>query len=390
MTDSRNLGRTTHAALGTALIAVLAVVTAVCVGFYNGTFEKTTAIYLLTDRAGLLMEPGSDVRIRGVVVGRVAAVDHDVQGVRLTMDIDRARAEQIPINVNAEISPTTIFGRKSVELMMPEKPSTTPVSAGTILGADVTVEVNDTFATLLSVLKTVEPQKVNTTLTARATGLDGRGSQLGQVLTNLNSYLGEFNQVMPALQRDIPLAADNFGTLADVAPDLLRTIDNFSATSETVVESQTQLNAFLLSFTEFGNSGTDVVTQSGDPLIEAMDALTPTTALLADYSPQYPCFFASLNQSRRYLERAFGGGRPGLNIQATVLMGDPPYEGPNDLPVVGADNPPSCYGFPRSESSPPPGHINFNDGSHAYREEMSPADLLGSAPFADLLFGPIR
>ena len=56
--------------------------------------------------------------------------------------------------------------------------------AGQVLDAKhVTVEINTVFEQLTSVLSKIEPEKLNETLGAIATALNGRGEKIGQALT---------------------------------------------------------------------------------------------------------------------------------------------------------------------------------------------------------------
>lgn len=381
-------------ALGLALgtIAVIAVLCAAALASYNGVFQSTTRVYLHSERAGLLLVPGSDVKMSGVVVGRVSSVDLDVQGegAVIAMDLESDKTGDIPDNVDAVIDPTTLFGRKFVSFEWPSEPSHHSITEGmTLGGSGVTVEVNDTFATLLSILDSVDPKKVNSTLTAVSTALQGRGEKFGDLASGVDTYLSQFNGSMPVLQRDIPLAADNIDTFADATPDFLETVDNLSRTSDTVVEKQSQLASFLLSFTEFGNAGSGLLDTSAAPLVGAASELAPTTEVLDEYSPMYPCFFGSLNTARQHLEAAFGGNRAGLNVLGTVLMGDPPYTYPENAPRNDAGAGPNCYGYPFGPDSQAPGHTNFDDGSDAYTPVEGIGDLIGN-PFASLIYGLTR
>ncbi|MFE9322315.1 MCE family protein [Nocardia sp. NPDC052278] len=377
--------------LGLSALFVFVLAVSGAVASCSGTFVSATRVYLYSDRAGLMMAPGSDVKVQGVVIGRVSAIDLDNNRAKLTLDLDPDRARALPINVGAEIAPTTLFGRKFVTLLPPEQPAAATLSAGSVIdGSKVTVEINDTFQTLLTVLKTVEPQKVNATLTAVETALNGHGGRFGDLMVALDRYLGQFNDSIPTLQRDLPLFADNLDTFAATTPDLMTTMRNLSTTSSTIIEKQASLSAFLLSFTNFGNSGSSLLDSSATPLIGAVQALEPTTRVLAEQSPAFPCFLSALNEARKYLDNGFAGQRPGLNALGTILMGDPPYTYAKDLPVNGADNPPSCYGYPYSgPGGAPVPHTDFNTGTTVYGPVRSPEDLLGN-PFAPLIYGLTR
>ncbi|OUS91643.1 MCE family protein [Rhodococcus sp. NCIMB 12038] len=378
--------RLVYVLLGVCLVTLIAIATAVSVGTYRGSFHSSVPVTLYSARSGLMLEPGSDVKMRDVVVGRVSQVRMVDNQAEITMDIDESRTSAIPENITAVIDPTTLFGRKFVTLVQPEHPTTTTVSAGSVVqGTAVATEVNDLLDSLVTVLRTVEPQKVNATLSALSTSLQGRGDELGDMMVELDTYLSEFNGSLPTLQRDLVKGAEVSGILADAAPDLLRTVDHVSTTGDTVTEREQQLSAFLLSFSGFGNSGRSFFEASGVPLEKSLDALEPTTALLAQQAPMYPCFLASLDQTNRYLERTVGGSdQAGLNILGTLLMGDPPYTYPENAPKNGADGEPQCY-----DPAQPPGHTDFNDGSKAYQPAHGVEDLIGN-PFAQFMFGGVR
>lgn len=254
--------------------------------------------------------------------------------------------------------------------------------------SEVTVEVNDVFANLVSVLDAVDPQKLNATLGAAATALDDRGDRLGQLLVDLDDYLSRFNGSIPTLQRDIPKLAENADTFAEASPEFLSLVGNLSVTSDSIVAKEPELTSFILSFTELGNSGGAFFREVAEPLTQALSALRPTTNLLAQYSPQTVCFFAGMSQNRQFLENTVGGTKPGLNVQSTILLGDPAYAYPDNLPINAADNSPDCYGAgPIDPNSIVPPHTQFHDGSEAYEREFTLGELAQS-PLLTLLYGP--
>lgn len=378
--------RKAYVALGLVLVVVGVLATATSIAVYRGSFTSAIPVKLYATRAGLMLEPGSDVKMREVVVGRVTAVTLVDGQAEISMDIDKSRANSIAENVSAAIDPTTLFGRKFVTLVQPDDPSASAIASGAVLSTGkVATEVNDLLDSLVTVLRTVEPEKVNGSLNALATSLQGRGDQLGDTMVELNTYLASFNDSLPTLQRDLVQGAQTTDILAAATPDLMATVDHASTTASTITERQDQLNAFILSFTGFGNSGRSFVEASGTPLIESLSSLAPTTEVLAERAPTLSCLVESLKQTNTYLERTVGGSdQPGLNILGTLLMGDPSYTNPADLPVVQADAPVACY-----DASKPQGHTNFDDGSAVYSPARTPMDLIGN-PFAQFFLGGLR
>ena len=90
---------------------------------------------------------------------------------------------KIPSNARVEIKTTTVFGAKYVNIVIPDDPSTQPIQEGAVIASDsVTVEFNSVFEHLSDVLAKIEPEKLNATLGAISTALNGRGESLGEAL----------------------------------------------------------------------------------------------------------------------------------------------------------------------------------------------------------------
>jgi phospholipid/cholesterol/gamma-HCH transport system substrate-binding protein len=371
---------------GAALVVVVIVATGLAVGSFKGAFISLSTVYVKANRSGLLMEPGSDVKVRGVVVGRVQTVTSNGSDVAIRLGIKPDMLALIPSNVEATLDPTTLFGRKFVTLQPDGPPSTTHLAENaTIDNTTATVEINNVFSDLMRVLQSVDPSKVSVTLTAMSTALRGNGSKAGQLLAGLNNYLGQFNDSVPTLTNDLAMAADTSQTLTSAVPDVTNLLNNVSTTSDSIVDSRAALSAFLLSLTKFGNKGSGFVDASAENLRQASQVLLPTTALLAQYSPMFPCFFATMARNGRALEQSVGGVKPGLLGMTGTTIGLPPYRYPQDLPVVGAENPPSCYGATTTEDADNPPHIPFNDGSNTYPREWTWEELKTQTPIALLL-----
>ena len=134
---------------------------------------------VLSDRAGLMMNPGAKVKLHGAPVGTVASVEDIANGqAAIHLAIDPSRMRLLPANVLVDIVATTAFGAKFIQLIPPEDPSPQRLRAGQVLDAGrVTVEINTVFQQLTSVLAKIDPAKLNQTLGAIATSLNGRGGR---------------------------------------------------------------------------------------------------------------------------------------------------------------------------------------------------------------------
>lgn len=354
---------------GAVWLVVLAGVVGLGVAAHEQVFTPVVTVTLVADRAGLLTEPGADVRLRGVPVGKVRSVEREGQGARLELALDPEAAPRIPAAVTADIAPNTVFGPKSVLLSVPESGPGTPIREGDVVRARrVSTEVNDVFEQLESVLTSVKPRELSSTLGAMAHALDGRGEKLGSYISQLNTYLENFNPHLPKLQKVIDKSADVTHIYADLMPNFLEIADNASVTSTTLTDQQAALHALLLDFTRTAANGEDFLRQTAPPLLTAVDALEPTTRLLAEYSPQFTCLIEGLDEARRRTEAALGKDFPGVQGLVSFTPGQRGYRYPDDLPKVVTGVGPQCYDLPYVDADERPSPFKlFDDGTTVFR-----------------------
>lgn len=108
-----------HPAIWTViLLACIGAIVVLTVGAFRRDFRPYARVTLTSDRAGLVMEPGAKVKLRGVQVGRVALIQPG-DPVKLQLELYPEQLKFIPANVTAEITAPTAFGAKGVELLTP-------------------------------------------------------------------------------------------------------------------------------------------------------------------------------------------------------------------------------------------------------------------------------
>ena len=182
-----------RALVGLATVAVIAGIVAVTVGLFRGSFTEAVPVTVVSPRAGLVMNPDAKVKMRGVQVGKVASIESLPDGqAALHLAMDPAELRLIPANVLVDITSSTVFGAKFVELVPPADPSPQSMRAGQVLDADhVTVEINTVFQQLTSVLSKIDPAKLNETLGAIASAVNGRGDKIGQTLSRSRLVSGQ-------------------------------------------------------------------------------------------------------------------------------------------------------------------------------------------------------
>jgi phospholipid/cholesterol/gamma-HCH transport system substrate-binding protein len=350
------------------LVVTVVAVVLVCSAMYAGSFKSYDRVTLTADRAGLVMEPGARVKMRGVEVGRVASVRGTAGPASLTLELFPDQMRSIPANVTAEIKATTLFGVKYVDLLPPADPSPQRLAAGAVLrSTNVSTEVNTVFENLVGVIKQIDPAKLNATLSALAQGVRGQGERIGQATTDGNEVLLALNPRMDTLAHDwrsIKGFGDAYGAAAQ---NILAILNSVSTTSTTVTNHAKDLDALLLNMIGFGQAGTNLLSPSKDNLVRAVNTAAPTTNLLSKYNPEYTCLLVG---AKWFLDNGgyeqFGGNGRSWVMDSTVLLGDDPYRYPDNLPVIaakgGPGGKPSCGSLPDATKNFPVRQLVTNTG----------------------------
>ncbi|MGK5692635.1 MCE family protein [Streptomyces sp. URMC 128] len=395
---------------GVVFIAVLALLLSLSVAVYRQAFTPVVRITLEADSLGNQLDPRADVKLRGLLVGEVREVRAD--GTKATLDIalKPEHVAQIPSDVHARLLPKTLFGEKYVDLVAPRGSPGRPIRAGDVITQDRTrvgIEVQQLMNDLLPLLRTVQPGKLNATLSAFATALEGRGDRIGDNLTRVEAYLRRLNPHLPSLKEDIARFADVAEVYGDAAPDLMEILRNTVTTSRTIVDQQDRLAAALKNTATVAGTAEDFLDANGDRLITLGRVSRPTLELFARYSPQYPCLLAGLVRQEKASEEAFRGGK--MHITLEVVRPQGAYE-PGEEPRYGERSGPDCRDLPHPPVPAPGAHLDDGSkkassasggplGVSATRAEQRAvgslvAPVLGVPadevpPVATLLFGPM-
>ncbi|KWX66866.1 MCE family protein [Mycobacterium sp. NAZ190054] len=382
---SRNLARPLA---GLGLVVAVVVVLAVSVGLFAGKFTETVPVTVISDRAGLVMNPDAKVKMRGVQVGSVRSIDYRPDGkAMLQLDMDPSQMHLIPANVQVDIASSTVFGAKFVQLEAPQNPAGALQKGQVLEGDHVTVEVNTVFQQLVRVLDAVEPTKLNETLGALSQAFSGRGEKFGQTLSDFNALLAELEPSLPNLSRDIEAAVPTLQAYGDASPDLVSTVENFTTLGNSIVDEQDNLDRFLVSSTGLADLGNEVVGGNREALADVAEVLVPTTELLHAYRKSLWCGVGGLVP--------FAQSPPqfsGVIVSAGLTLGVERYRYPRDLPKVAAKSGGRDYcaelGLPEMPAEFVPPLIVGDVGSNP-AQYGNAGILLNSEGLKNWLFGPL-
>jgi phospholipid/cholesterol/gamma-HCH transport system substrate-binding protein len=338
------------------LFLVVIAISGLTAMLFSGTLRSYEPLTLVSDRAGLVMEDGAKVKLRGVQVGEVTGIGAETGAAgevsKLNLKIDPEPFKYLPSNLEAEIKSSTAFGAKYVDLIVPPDASAERIKPGSVVrSGNVTVEVNTVFQSLQGVVQSIDPAKLNAILSAIAESVRGKGDVLGQAITDSNNVLLAVNPRMETVWQDWQLFGQTTRAYSDAAQNIVSILDNFTTTSTTLTDNAQALDTLLLSAIGFSNAGVNTIGGNQPALVRAMNILDPTTQLLMKYSPTYTCLFQG---AQWFLENggrdAIGGNGKSVIMDAALLAGDDPYRYPDNLPIVnakgGPGGKPSCGSLP--------------------------------------------
>lgn len=237
-----------HFLLG--LIAILLIVafgglvTLTLAGVVGGETYPVTMVF---DRAGQLLSVGGDVKLRGVLVGRIESkmiTRNNEAVIGAAMDA----SQRIPANVTATIRGKTLFGEKFIQLNDPSDGPEGRLAAGDEIGLERTrgaFELEQVLTRLVPVLDAVEPGDLAATLGALAEGFAGQEEAGRRAISNglvalrgINSRSADFERLLAGLD-------ENAEALARAAPDLVAALEDLDDFNRTIIANASDVEASL-------------------------------------------------------------------------------------------------------------------------------------------------
>ena len=343
---------------GVGFLAVVALLLGFTIAVYNKSlpWQAADKVTLNADRIGNQLVVPADVKLDGILVGRVSGVHVSGNHAVMTLQIDKGKIKEIPADVEARILPKTLFGEKFVDLVIPASDSGGRLHAGSVIQQDhskTAIELQTVFNDLVPLLRTLKPAELSIALSNLADALRGRGDALGHNLQLVNTYFTRFNADLPNFNHDISGLADLASNYADATPDLLTTLHNFTVNAKTFTQKQGVYAQFLTGTQGFAEEATKVFGDNANRLITLAQVSKPVLDLYASFSDVLECLPNGLAiYDRTRLEQTFSQG-PYLHITLTPV-GDrgayKPTERPKLSQLSSAKPPPGndngCYGLP--------------------------------------------
>jgi phospholipid/cholesterol/gamma-HCH transport system substrate-binding protein len=230
--------------------------------------------------------PGDDVRVLGVPVGSVLAIEPEPARAKVTFAFDRD--VQVPADANAAIlSPQLVTGR-AIQLT-PAYPSGPGLAAGAVIPPDRTVvpvewdDFRDQLQRLTDLLKPTEPGGVSTLggfVDTAADNIRGQGGairntviKLSQTLSALGDHSDDIFSTFTNLSRVVSALHDSSGALEMLNGNLADVSALLANNPDKVAIAVEDLNAVAIEVKTFAEDNREVIGTTSDKLTSISNTL---------------------------------------------------------------------------------------------------------------------
>lgn len=323
-----------QAVRGGVMLLVLAVVVGLLLADSFGKFDETVPASVTLDDAGGALEIGAEIKLDGVVVGKVDAIEPAPKGVEVGLQFVPEQAEKVPGNVTVRVLPVSIFGAAYVELLRPEKPKGA-VTSNAALKQDAsaeTIELGDLLDETQDLVDALGPAELATMLETFASTLDGKGEKIGKMIETANRAVSRIQPFMPLIRQDIRLATIVMSTFSRITPNLFTALDGVMAAGQTMVDMEKEFRAVLEGFSDASASVDKVATKNQDALTTGLPHLRRVVHALYLGRGDIPRTFASVIALATNGGEAFSYG-PFMRINAALRLTPESGYGPGDCPT---------------------------------------------------------
>lgn len=342
-----------------AVVSVVAVVVAVfLVARGAGALDTGATVTTVLPAAAGRVPVNAPVHHLGVKVGEVRSstggvVDDDEPGTALEMLIDSEHAGRIGSDVVVRAVPRTLFGDIRLELVGPGGAPRGGLRDGDALAADRSDEavlLYDVFTRASDLLGSVEPDRLQVTLTALDRALDGRGETLGRMIDEADRA-GE--QLSPALEESAAASAGIAYLAEDLGgagPEILETLQEATRLSQIVLDRPDSLGRVL----DAGLAAAGAGARMADGTVDGAIRLVDDTGVVFDRTARNPHgvirTLYAMGPMGRAGTAAFSSGR--FDITAVPSFADPMPYGPEDCPRYPDLAGSTCASAPAADRGP--------------------------------------
>lgn len=304
----------------------------------TGAFGDAPEVKTSLTNVGGSLASGSDVKMKGALIGKVKSIDPDDGRVNVVLSMDKESIDSVPANVQARVLPATVFGTSFIDLTVPDgKQPQGTLEADDTISEDLskpTIELQQALDDVDALVKALGPAELASAIGSAAAMLDGRGKQIGRSLDLANSYLTRLNATWPLFREDLGLLVENLDIVRTYAPDLLAAVDDSLVAARTIFERRAQLTSVLAGGLNLVKDADRFLTRQRARFVRSIRLAAIVTDAVYDnrHAGLYQSFLANIRASDNITREAtaydVGGGRGVIH----VVLGPTAYYTAADCP----------------------------------------------------------
>lgn len=224
--------------------------------------------------------PGNSVRVLGVDVGRVKAVQNTADGVRVSFELNDDVV--LPEDVQATIVPVSLLGERYIQLFPAYdggarfEDSLIPIER-----TSVPTEQDELLRGLQDYFGELDPEKVAEFVDNTATILEGNGQELNELIDHASGVIGTLSDKRNTLADLIVQFNEITQTLSTRQESLGALINDYNELAHVVNENRVAVEGTIDGLNEAALQLSDLLVAHDDPLNFDVDALTRTSRTLA-------------------------------------------------------------------------------------------------------------
>ena len=195
--------------VGLMSIVLVACAFVVAANLFRGGFTDSVPVTVISERAGLVMNPDAKVQIRGVQVGKVDSIEaaaqrrgrHSPGDGSVAAECDtrqRARRHRVDDGVRRQVRPIRHPAGPVAGIAARRPGARRPARDGR--------DQHRLRATHIGAVDDRARQAQRDARRHRIGASTGRGEKIGQMLSDLDSYLAKLEPSLPALSHDLEVA----------------------------------------------------------------------------------------------------------------------------------------------------------------------------------------
>ncbi len=280
------------------------------------------------DITGLL--PNDNVKIAGVVVGKVTEIDTEEGRAVVEFQVDDEH-DDIPKDSRAEIRWRNLIGQRYLYLVPGDAPEALQ-DGDVIEDTKSVIDLGELFEKLGPIVSSIDPAQVNEFLETITEALDGREDKVGQALDDLavlTTALASRDQAIQRLLTSLDTVAD---TVNRRDAQIETMLENLIVLADTFGENTATLDAALTELASFGTELDTLLDARSDEITRILGNVALVTETVREKLPELDRFLAGFGDASAAIFRA---GNRGEFLNQKILCFTATTPVPGECPPTG-------------------------------------------------------